>query len=304
MESLPIKEIVELARDASAVQIFDVIEPTIRAEPIPLISRPYTGAQGEHGVSVDSIKSKLDEWRTAPERRAGTAKMLTLESLIGFANRHKDEDSVLFSTLDGSAPSIMAVFDYHKVDLSPRYGKHRAVYSFPLSEEWKAWKAMDAEVFAQGDWAAFIEEHIAELAAPYDAERSEFERLFQTKIATPAELITLSRGLQVTVESKVSEFRMLQSGEAEISYAEVHRDGSGQKLIIPGLFIVSVPLFVDAEKTRLIAHLRYRKKDSGLIWFYQLYRADAIVREAMRQDSDKAAAETALPMFEGSPETV
>jgi uncharacterized protein YfdQ (DUF2303 family) len=287
-----IKEIAELARKAAQIAVVDI------GNGISVLSRPDHAG----GVQVESLKRLIDEWRTAPERRAGAAKLLTLESLIAFVNRHKDDGSVLFAALDGGSPSLSAVFDYHTLANEPRFCKHRAAYAFPISDEWKAWSASNAKAMSQGDWALFIEEHIAELASPHDQERTDYERLFSTTIATPADLITLSRGMQVTVESKVRDFRTLASGEMEITYEEVHKDGRGEKLIVPGLFIVSVPLFVDAEKTRLVARLRYRKKDSGIVWFYQFYRADAVVREAMRQDADKAASETGLPMFEGSPE--
>lgn len=286
------KEIAELARASAGASLLEI------GEGVHVLERPI----GEGQISVESVKKFVDEWRTAPERRAGTATILTLDSLIAFANRHKDADSVLFSNLDASIPWISAVFDYHTIAHDPRFGKHRAHYAFPLTQEWKAWRATDGKSLTQGEWAAFLEEHIAELAAPLDAEKSGYERIFQTKIATPAELITLSRGMSVTVEAKIRDFRTLASGETEIAYEEVHKDGSGAKLIVPGLFIVSVPLFVDAAPTRVLARLRYRKKDGLLAWFYQLYRADAEVREAMRQDADRVASETSMPMFEGSPE--
>ena len=54
------------------------------------------------------------------------------------------------------SPSLLAVYDYNhggeKGD--PRFGQHRASYSFPLSDEWQAWmragalEAMTQEAFA------------------------------------------------------------------------------------------------------------------------------------------------------------
>lgn len=293
MDNEGVKEIATLAQLATEVKIVEV-------GGVSVLSRP----DAEGRIILQSAKPFVDEWRMAPERRIGTAKMLTLASLIDFANRQKDADSALFATIDGaSSPSIAAVFDYHKIDGSPRFGRHRAVYAFPLSTEWQAWRAMDGKSMTQGDWAAFIEERIAELSAPLDQEVTDYERLFQTKIAVPSDLITLSRGLSISVEAKVRDFRTIQSGETEISYEEVHKDGSGAKLIVPGLFVVRIPLFVDGEPTRLLARLRYRRVDSKIMWFYQLYRADLVLREAMRNDAQTAAKETALPLFEGSPET-
>lgn len=298
MEIDNVKTIVEIAQAASGVDILSADDKSVREESISFASVPAGGGK----IELKSLKHLLDEYRTRPERRKGSAKINTIASLIDLTNRHKDADSVIFADIDAAQPSVFAVFDYHQIDLSPRYGTHRAIYSFPLSDEWKAWTGKDAVSMTQGDWAAFIEDHIADLSAPLDGERSEYERLFQTKIATPAELVTLSRGLQISVESKVRDFRTLQSGEVEISYEEVHKDGSGQKLVVPGLFVLNIPLFVDAERTRIIARLRYRKANSSVVWFYQLYRAKQEFRAAMRLEAERVAAETELPLFEGVPE--
>ncbi|TIN90391.1 MAG: DUF2303 family protein, partial [Mesorhizobium sp.] len=68
-----------------------------------------------------------------------------------------------------------------------RNRSHRIVYAFPLTEEFKAWVNGNAKPMAQDVFAAFLEEHAAELAAPTDGERSEYERLFNEKMATPSE---------------------------------------------------------------------------------------------------------------------
>lgn len=296
MDSECVKDIANIAREGAAAQVNSV--RVDNSAYVQVLSFPKPNG----GIELKSVKPFIDEWAAAPDRRAGIATAMTLQSLIDLTNRHKDEDSVLFANLGASGANISAIFDYHKIDGAPRFGKHRAVYSFPLSEEWKAWQASNGREMKQSEWAAFIEDRIADLAAPSDDESKEFESLFQTKIATPAEMITLSRGMQISVEGKVKEARNLTSGEAEIIFEEVHKDGSGQKLVVPGLFIINIPLFVDAAYTRLIARLRYRRREQSIIWFYQLYRAADMVREAMRQDAAHVAKETVLPLFEGSAE--
>lgn len=299
MEIDNVKTIVDTAQAAADIS-FHHIETTaaVREKSVPIAAVPV----GAGKIELQSVKALLDQWRTAPERRRGVARANTIESLIALTLRHKDDDSVIFADVDAVAPSIVSIFDYHKMDGAPRFGAHRAAYLFPLSVEWKAWKKSDGVSMSQSDWAFFIEEHVAELAAPDSPERVQYEALFGTKIGTPAELIGLSRGLQVTVESKIRDFRTLQSGEVEVSYEEVHKDGRGEKLVVPGLFMLNIPLFVDAGPTRIIARLRYRKVNNSLTWHYQLYRADVAMREAMRASAEGVASDTELPLFEGSPE--
>lgn len=252
------------------------------------------------GFMLQSLEPFRAELRGAPKRVEGAAKVGTLESFVSLVNRHKDDSSAIFGDFD--APALMAVIDYHKLDHAPRFGRHRIRYGFPLSEEWKAWSAQNGKPMGQGEWAAFVEDRMADLASPLDQERATYEALFQTVIATPADLVTLARGLSIAVEAKMVDARVLQSGESQLLFEETHKNALGEKLTVPGLFVVRCSLFVGAEPTRLLARLRYRAKDGRVSWFYQLYRADEAVREGLRAALDRAGAETGLPVYEATPE--
>jgi len=293
-----VKDIAEIARQAAGVDIIEIVETSVRDQPIHFAAIPGLGGQ----ISLRGLKAELDEWRTRPEFIKGTSITGTLQSFIDLVNRHKNDNSALFADLDPLNPSLLGVIDYHTLDHVPQFGQHRISYAFPISEEWRAWQAANGKQFTQGEWSFFIEEHIADLSSPYDAERSEYESLFHTKFGLPSDIVQLSRGLQICVDSRVKEIRSLQSGEVEVSYEEVHKDGQGEKLIIPGLFVVNIPLFIGAEKTRLIARLRYRKDGSRINWFFQLYRADLEIRAYLERTFIDVQASTGLPGFEGLPE--
>jgi uncharacterized protein YfdQ (DUF2303 family) len=290
-----VKEIGRLAANASSPQVIKLDHLDGNIEVI--------ATRDGHGcVRLESAKKFLAEYEDAPERRTGTAKILTLQSFIDLMNRHKDADSAIFGLLDAMSPSLLGVIDYHTTDHKPRFGAHRISYSFPISTEWKSWQGMNSKSMGQGEWAAFVEERIADLSSPTLEERDHYETLFQTKIAEPSELIQLSRGMAISVEARVKETRVLQSGESEVIFEEVHKDGAGQKLIVPGLFIINIPLFLDGKPTRVLARLRYRRAEGRLTWFYQLYRPDIVMRDALHADLEQAGTATGLPIFEGSPE--
>lgn len=301
MDNEGVREIAELARERE-LGVFDIVEPSVREQGIPLAL-----VRGEDGaINVVGIKPLLDPWREFPERRNGTAKLLTLDSLIALVNRHKDEHSVVFGDFSGS-PKLIAVIDYHSKAGQARHGKHRAEYAFPLSDEWKGWMAKNTAgdrviKFDQHEFAMFLEDRVADLSSPLDQERTDYEPLFGTKFAAPSELLALSRGLELNVSSKVKDVRNLQSGEVQLVYDEVHEDGKGKPLKVPGLFVVQIPLFVDGEKVRIIARLRYRKAEGSIVWFFQLYRPDLIIRERLVADLARVGEETDLPTFEGLPE--
>jgi hypothetical protein len=77
----------------------------------------------------------------------GTIKIATLDSFIEVAKRFCDSDSVLFGDPTMTAPRLTAVFNLQPPGGDQitgldgigvaRHGDHRAVYDFPLSDEWK-----------------------------------------------------------------------------------------------------------------------------------------------------------------------
>lgn len=249
-----------------------------------------------------SVKAIIDEYRGTVPVRKGTATVETLASFINLVDRHKDDQSAIFGKIGWPEPKLTAVLNYDATGATARFGDHRVVYAFPLTDEFKAWvngngKQMDQEVFA-----AFLEEHAAELAAPMDGERSTYEQLFKEVCATPSELIALSRHLEVHVNAKAKQGIRLQTGERQIEFSEEHVNAKGDAIVIPGIFMVSMPAFIDGEAVRIPARLRYRISGGSIKWFYQLYRWEFFLREQVQHDLREAGTKTALPVFEGAPE--
>lgn len=293
-----VKEIAALAQKAAAAQLLmietdglgDGLPPKI-----PLLYDPRTGMTA-------TLDSEIERYRQTPRAREGEAKALTVASFVDLVKRHADDGSAIFAETRWPQPKLIAVIDYHALDKTPRHGRHRIQYDFPISDEFKAWHTNNGKVMDQAAFAAFLEEHAAELASPTEGEASEFERLFKEKFGNPTEILTLSRELEVLVGHHVKNKIRLQTGETEVVFVEEHNDRNGQKVAVPGIFMVSVAAFLDGEPVRIPARLRYRVADGGLKWFYQLYRWEYWLRDRVQNDLDKVSAETGLPAFEGVPE--
>lgn len=283
-------------------------------------------------LRLESIKKFLDEYRTTPERKKGTAKAGDLASLIGLANRFKDEYSAIFARpgklateadATAAAPVIEVVFNYNEPTTvgvpvggsldqaleshagGPRFGDHRAIYAFPFSEEWKAWNLQNAKPMTQELFAMFLEDHIADVASPNGAP-SELSAFFFEKLgvdfATPARLIELSRGLTVHVGQKVRNAKNLASGEAQLQFVEEHQDAAGGELKVPGAFLLAIPVFQFDAPYHVAVRLRYRVAGGNIVWLFELHRADRIFDHAFKEACDKAKKDTGLPLFIGSPE--
>jgi len=252
--------------------------------------------------SVRHVRDLIDAYRLFPRRVKGTAQAQTSTSFCALVNRHKTAISAIFAETKMPDPSLTCVVNYFDSKSDPDYADHLLQYKFPLTQEFKAWLAQDGEMMTQAEFAAFLEDHAAELASPFAAEITEYEALFREQIATPSEIIALSRGLEINVNTNVKSATRLKSGEREAVFAESHTNGSGEKLLIPGVFMVSLIAFDEGAPVRIPARLRYRLREGRLAWAYQLYRADHWLQVEIRNVIDAVTRETSLPVFEGAPE--
>lgn len=299
MQDLPIAAIKELA-DKAGTALVTITLP----EAVPGLPGEVPALLNREAGSITGVKAIFDAYRIAPERKIGTARVNTLDSFIHLVERHKTGNSVIFAETNWLKPSLTAVIDYHEDrggGLADN-GKHRVHYEFPLSEEWQAWVEINGKPMTQAIFAEFIEDHIADLSSPDSMEEEDFRGKFGFKVAYPNELVTLSRGLQVHSASKVKNSVTLQSGEGEITWDEEHRDAQGNKLQVPGMFILSIAPFFRGQPTRIPVRLRYRVSPAGLTWTCQLYRPDVAITEEVTRDMERAANETGLPHFQGAPE--
>ncbi len=299
------------ALDAHAIELIERLTQEAGKPEITVIVTKGLGVGLPDAVPVafdrktnrfQSLHALIEEARLAPSRRKGTATADTLKSFIDLINRHKDDRSALFGKTTWPEPKLTAVVNYDDAGTDARHGDHRIVYTFPLTAEFKTWIEGNGKPLDQAEFAFFLEEHSAELAAPSDAEKNIYEALFKEGFATPSEVIQLSRHLEVFVAAKAKQGIRLQTGERVVEFAEEHQNANGEKIVIPGIFMVSVPAFIDGDPVRIPARLRYRISGGSIKWFYQLYRWENFLREQVEHDLFDAAKATELPSFQGAPE--
>ena len=160
----------------------------------------------------------------------------------------------------------------------------------------------NGKLLTQFDFAQFLDENIAALISPTDEEQMHFGQLFRQKFATPADLITLSRELEIHVGKKIIRQERLNSGERLASFETEHKDSKGEPVSIPGLFMIALPPFIDSEALRMIARLRYRVSGGDVHWAYDLYKIDELIRARVIDEAQKASEQTGLPAYIGREE--
>lgn len=267
------------------------------------------------GLKAHSVKPLLDEYLETPERVRGTATLTDLNSFIAHVSRFKDEDSVVFAD-EGSgdqsrSPSLTCVYDYNSPTTelgagngNARWCQHRASYWFPLSPEWKAWVGQHGKVMSQTDFAAWVENRIADISDPTKPGPTalEFSAKLDARFATPAKLLEISRGLEARVDSTVKNVVRLESGEVQINYVTQHTDAQGAPLKLPTAFLIGVPVFKNGVPWEVAVRLRYRMNDGRLSWWFELHRQDRIFKAAFEEAVKHAGEATGLLVLLGAPE--
>lgn len=262
-----------------------------------------------------------------PLQRKGTARMTDLASLIAWTNRFKGETSVLFAKADLKAPALTCIADYHAEgaaditsaagDPSARHCHHKAVYDFPLSEEWKAWMEISGSAQDKDEMGEFIEAQAKDVMDPTpavlkgeisDKNQAWENRLIETaqqiegRFGQLAQLLAMSRKFQVFETSDLKVVTNRDTGEAEVQFLNEHKDANGEKLNIPNLIIIAIPVFQGGAPYRMAVRFRYRKAGSSVKFILSVYNPEKVFEAAFKEALAEATEATGLPTFMGSPE--
>lgn len=253
------------------------------------------------GQQIQDLRPFIDARLSNPRRKEGTSTHSTLESFIAHTLRFRDADSAIFATQE----QLTTVFDYNCAGAgAPRFGKHRSVYAFPFSKEWRAWEGVFAGKLSQAEFASFLEDHLAdvtELGAISEGTASTLARI-GLDVAGSTTLLTLSRGISMRAETRVKQVVNLSTGESQMHFEETHADEGGGRLKIPGGFVLTIPVFTEGAAYQIPVRIRYRVTNGNVSWSFAPHRVDAVLRDAFNEVCETVAQRTGLPLFHGTPE--
>lgn len=262
----------------------------------------------EHGFELQSVEKFIEEMREKPKRRKGTLTAYDLESFVALTNGFKSENSVMFGTTSVTETSFTAalksVLNFDPAspnNTEADNGDHVVGYAFPLSNELKVWLGKNKTPFNAKEFAEFLEDNIADLIIPkVDGFKTQFgdER---PAFASPSKIFELSRGIEVRVDEKVSNYFRNADGSFNLQYTQENKDAAGNALKLPEWFCLGVPVFDGGEVYQIPMRLKFRVKEGQVAWSFDMYRKNDTFNAAFADACDQATKETDLPLFNGSP---
>lgn len=259
------------------------------------------------GRRLVSLKKYLDEYRKYPERKRGTALLTTLDAFLAHFQRYADEDSAIFCDMNNGKPRLISLLDYDKQgpDGHARWGTHRGLYEFPLSDEFNAWKASHGREMTSEMFASFLEERIIDVAQADNVDPDSLPGKIAAHLditwASPQRLMELSRGLSLRIGLEFAEVVDNKHGMKNVVFKENMTQPNGEPLLVPSGFLIRVPIFKGDERWLIPAQLRFRPK-SEKKWKYEIYRLDMHLQEAVERTCEHVVKVTQKTLFMGLPE--
>ena len=206
----------------------------------------------------------LEKYQAGPTRARGTT---TVYDVDGFARALDSiaagaDDDRHATYADPDARTITAVLN------DDTWRDWRIVHPLRLTREWQAWTAFEG-FHPQVEFAEFIEDNLADIAAP-----------------EPTTMLEISRSFTATVATKFSTVARLDNGQVQLAYTEEidgRAGGPGGQVVIPETFTIRVAPFVGSDPADIVCRLRYRINQGDLRIGYFLPDRERMADEAFAE---------------------
>lgn len=210
-----------------------------------------------------------DDLLAAPWRLRQQVLVFDPKSFTDYFTDYCKESSRIF--VDMAAPTIVGVLDYHEQPVAAGEGpladwcQHRLIYYFRHTREWEAWMGKNRAGMKQIEFARFIEDNLLDIAVP-----------------TQAEMLQISRTMELKKNVNFSSGVRLQNGEIQLAYTEEIRGTAAQGTMeIPEIFRIKIAPFEGSEEALVDCRLRYSLKEGNLEIRYEMVRPHKVIEAAV-----------------------
>ncbi|MBP7336906.1 DUF2303 family protein [Niveispirillum sp.] len=132
--------------------------------------------------------------------------------------------------------------------------------------------------------------------------RTRQQKLETKRFGTQQQLLTLSTEMSVRTSASSKQQIRLQDGTHFLEFSEDHEaQVKGQKVKVPELFLIDIPVF-DGEPSHLMpVRLYYRRAGGGIKWMVELVDHRRMLKDAIIKAATDVSTATDLTLISGNP---
>lgn len=218
------------------------------------------------GYKMHELTEAIEKAQPTPNRKRGTMALHSVPSLLDYcADQQAQAGGYIYADL--SSRTITAVFNDQRVaGTGTGWRDHRAVFKAEHTPEFQMWMNRNKQPFSQQDFAEFIEDNFADLAAEEAAQS----------------LLRVATTIRATNQINFSSAKRLVDGQTQLVYNEVLETKAGEngELKIPQIFTIGVRIFKNDDAYALRARLKYKVGSGAITFRYELDRPERSVEDA------------------------
>ncbi|SFM55884.1 DUF2303 family protein [Nitrosomonas communis] len=235
----------------------------------------------------DDIKLKA-----IPQRKTGQVILNDAESFIDYINRHKlDNSTTLYCQTNyekGDVNFIVVFNDHIGMATGQQWRDHLASFEPGKSIEWERWAKNDREVMTQREFALFIEDNLRDIATVEG-------------MPTGQQLLEMALSFEANQDMRFKSAIRLQNGGVQMSFVQDDDSATLAKMQLFDKISIGIPVFWNGDAYRIDARLRYRARDSKLVFWYELIRPDKVIEDATKVLINTIKEKTEVFFYFGDP---
>lgn len=227
----------------------------------------------------------LEEYVPAcPHRKEVNRTFTDPASYCGYINEQKNDASRIFAKFDYSGAGnfcFSAIIDYHGTAKRPAdWCMHQVHLKLELSDQFKAWKAINGKMFEQSAFAEFLKDNRLDIITPSNST-----------------IIELVEELEATVNQRVSGRTPTNKGMAIGFEQDVQTNRKGKAVEVPEKIVIHLPVFLGMDSFDIDCDFKFRT-ESGLLSFgIRMLAVDKLVRDTVLSAAETIRKETELPVY-------
>lgn len=235
------------------------------------------------GYQVSSLENMLVQ----PVRKRGTVSVTDSGGFITYMNRHCEDGTLVYADIDHSGSfKLVGVINDHSGE-EPGWRDHTCTMDRKQSVEWGRWIGKNKSAMSQADFAAWIEDNLADIAATEG-------------MPTGGDMLAMSLGFERTSEKRLKSKVNLQSGSFRLEYIDDEDKDTRTSMEVFSRFSIGIPVFENSTSAYQIdARLKYRESSGKVSFWFELIRPDKAFRQAVEDELCAIAGATGLSIING-----